>query len=259
MISVEAKANDIAHHTSGEIENFEQAQIIFEEWLEEKKGWPSLFAIREIHKAVLKDIKSYKEKGAVPREPGEFRKEDLLPPNEAENFYVRGSDVYSTVRRFSEDLDSVLSNLPSDPKGNISTIVQNAAWAYYTFVRIHPFLDGNGRTGRFIMNRVLKGGGLESLRHISADQESTRDRHLDSMEGVDKTMDLAHLEFYLLEQLYLQTPDKLLRDEISNVYTSLQIITEAKNGPKRNLTDIWSGFSGLDIEGNIEEREVIAT
>lgn len=38
-----------------------------------------------------------------------------------------------------------------------------AAWTHAEFVRIHPFIDGNGRTSRLIMNYQLLLNGLVSV------------------------------------------------------------------------------------------------
>lgn len=34
-----------------------------------------------------------------------------------------------------------------------------AVLGYFIFVYIHPYMDGNGRTGRFLMNLMLVSGG----------------------------------------------------------------------------------------------------
>ena len=39
--------------------------------------------------------------------------------------------------------------------------IEFAAWTHAEFVRIHPFVDGNGRTSRMIMNYQLMNAGLE--------------------------------------------------------------------------------------------------
>ena len=38
--------------------------------------------------------------------------------------------------------------------------VEYAAWTYAEFVRIHPFIDGNGRTSRLLMNYQLMSAGF---------------------------------------------------------------------------------------------------
>ena len=38
--------------------------------------------------------------------------------------------------------------------------IELAAWAHAEFVRIHPFIDGNGRTSRLIMNYQLMINGF---------------------------------------------------------------------------------------------------
>lgn len=35
----------------------------------------------------------------------------------------------------------------------------NAVLGHYFFVFIHPYMDGNGRLGRFLMNALLASGG----------------------------------------------------------------------------------------------------
>lgn len=41
-----------------------------------------------------------------------------------------------------------------------SNVIEFAAWTHAEFVRIHPFVDGNGRTSRMIMNYQLMSAGF---------------------------------------------------------------------------------------------------
>ena len=41
-----------------------------------------------------------------------------------------------------------------------SNAVEFAAWTHAEFVKIHPYVDGNGRTSRMIMNYQLMANGF---------------------------------------------------------------------------------------------------
>ena len=56
-----------------------------------------------------------------------------------------GNEMYLQIKAFYEDLKN---------KSDLNPI-ELAAWTHAEFVRIHPFIDGNGRTSRLLMNYQL--------------------------------------------------------------------------------------------------------
>lgn len=63
---------------------------------------------------------------------------------------------------------------------NLHPIVR-AAWLHATFTKIHPFIDGNGRTGRLIQDFTLLKGGL----YPTGIPSSLRDDYYDALEKAD--------------------------------------------------------------------------
>ena len=62
------------------------------------------------------------------------------------------NEMYNQLKFFYEDLNANQIKMNS---------IELAAWTHAEFVRIHPFIDGNGRTSRLIMNyQLMKNGFL---------------------------------------------------------------------------------------------------
>ncbi len=61
-----------------------------------------------------------------------------------------GNDMYVQIKNFFTDL----------PQRSKENIIELAAWTHAEFVRIHPYVDGNGRTSRLIMNYQLMRNGF---------------------------------------------------------------------------------------------------
>ncbi len=57
-----------------------------------------------------------------------------------------GNEMYLQIKNFYEDLKV---------KDTALNPIELAAWTHAEFVRIHPYIDGNGRTSRLIMNYQL--------------------------------------------------------------------------------------------------------
>jgi fido (protein-threonine AMPylation protein) len=202
----------------------------------------------------MKGVTEYSKKGLVPLLPGVYRNTDVSTSNEGkdDNFYVAGTDVRPVMQQYNESLDARLKIEPLSPDEKLETTINNAAWSYYVFERIHPFLDGSGRVGRMIMKRVLKGSGYKDIIFQHNDIYSKgRNVHMDTLDSVDASGNLAHLEVYLLEELLLRYSNEKTTTHSQQISSLIakkrnQIASQTE---KKDLTEIWDGFDGLYLQG----------
>lgn len=137
----------------------------------------------------------------------------------------------------------LLNKLITFINGNKETFVPiKACLAHYTFEKIHPFLDGNGRVGRLVLQLSLaKGGyGMKGLVAMEEYLDSHRGEYYRSLEETEKDV-TDYLEFMLeafsetaqvakqlvLEKQKVDVEDLLLprRAEILNIIRDHQMVS----------------------------------
>src|SRR5580704_13156168 len=125
--------------------------------------------VKEWHRQLFKDV--------VPLAyyAGNYRGDDPRFPCLRENVNVGGlpgarfEEVPTLMRKFSEelrgqirDLSEYLSN-PRSPVDRARAVMMLAAYLAGSFVKIHPFLNGNGRISRMLINYVCRRYGYGAL------------------------------------------------------------------------------------------------
>ena len=122
----------------------------------------SLHDIRQIHTLILRGIDD--------ENAGDYRKvhvaisgSDYEPPDPM--------NIDSQMREFIDWLQSASSENPIN-------VIQIAAACHAWFAQIHPFIDGNGRTARILMNLVLMRAGYP----IAVITKDDRIRYYDALE-----------------------------------------------------------------------------
>jgi len=102
--------------------------------------------------------------------------------------------------RMSEYVDKIMKN----PDG-LNTI-EMAAFIHYGLVEIHPFIDGNGRTARLLMNLFLMRNGFPVTMVLKADREKYYERLKSADEGdIKPFMDFMGRAVERSLDLYLDT------------------------------------------------------
>ena len=116
--------------------------------------------------------------------PGEYKKND----------YVTGKEeVGALPEDVKEEMDELISELYDIPDEKALTA---AAYFHAKFENIHPFADGNGRTGRLLMNYILV---LHDHPPIIIHEED-RKEYYNSLESWDTKQDLSPLCEFLKSQ-----------------------------------------------------------
>lgn len=104
----------------------------------------------ELNEAIIKDIhaiinENIFQGGIYRSEPVRISGASHKPPS--------AQEMFAQVKNSFADLDYKTELNP----------IEFAAWTHAEFVRIHPFVDGNGRTSRLIMNYQLMSKGFPAI------------------------------------------------------------------------------------------------
>ena len=102
----------------------------------------------------------------------------------------------------TDEMDNFFSWLVSDKKEHPLII---AAEAHTRFVSIHPFIDGNGRTGRLLMNLVLLQNGYvpviikndKRVNYLDAIESWQNENNKDDFYNLAADYEIESLEIYL--------------------------------------------------------------
>ncbi len=97
-------------------------------------------------------------------EKGEYRNGDIFV----------GGHIGLNVEKIESYMDNWIAFYNSDYLDEKPFI--KAAILHYAFENIHPFCDGNGRTGRLLMNNYLIDRGIEACRAVSFSMEIDKER-----------------------------------------------------------------------------------
>ncbi len=110
-----------------------------------------------------------------------------------------GNEMYMQIKNYYEDLKIKEKEL--NP-------IELAAWTHAEFVRIHPFVDGNGRTSRLIMNYQLL---LNGYLPVSVAKENRLD-YYNALEQYSVNRDLTIFADFVaeLEEIQLDEYIKLM-------------------------------------------------
>ena len=105
----------------------------------------------------------------------------------------------------NEDVPGLIKDLlkwvNSDEVKEIDTVIE-AGITHYEFVRIHPFIDGNGRCARVLATSILYLRGFDAKQFFCLDDyyDTDRQAYYSALQSVDqKTLDLTNWLEYFVE------------------------------------------------------------
>lgn len=100
--------------------------------------------IKNINRLINRDNKNYDENG--------YRVIDVTLAGSKDAKFTRRANVHKAMKLYCEQVDKLLLNkdIMTDKE-----YIKEVSKLHFRFIQIHPFPDGNGRTGRAITNMLL--------------------------------------------------------------------------------------------------------
>ena len=165
-----------------EIRNAKDASELMLRAFEDKREMDECL-LKEFHEVLTKNTYDTR-RWQLGERPGEYKKHDYVTGKE--EIGASPEDVEEEVRELLDELKNV----------NEDNALTAAAYFHDKFENIHPFADGNGRTGRLVMNYFLL---IKNHPPIIIHEED-RKEYYEALEAWDERQDLEAMVEFLKDQ-----------------------------------------------------------
>lgn len=213
---------------------------------------------------VLKNIKKYQKNNKITHELI-LKMHNDVSKNTLENPYYEGR--YRDIPNRVENLRTgEIRYTPPSPT-EVQTLMENlinwinepnhfypaivAAIAHYEFVRIHPFVDGNGRTARALATLILNIKDFDVEQYFALDEHYDEDRktYADTLKSTDESGDLTEWIEYFLEGVLISVT------RVKDYIEKIPLTTEFKDKKPINEEQIRI-IEYLQEKGKITNKEI---
>ena len=179
--------------------------------------------IKGIHKTLLTGVR---HKGTL----GEFRKCDVWI-GEKQNDPIEKA-IYTPP--FYASVDGYMDNLFEFIEKGIDDPLTKVALVHYQFEAVHPFEDGNGRVGRWLIPLILFENGRISqpLLYMSGHFDKHRDEYREALHNVDLTGNYEPWLKFFFSSVSVQVKETLsLIAKINTLYVEMEAKVEHSKSP----------------------------
>lgn len=112
--------------------------------------------------------------------------------------YIRGArHVPPPKDAVLDAMDAFFKCLKKEPEPAVRAVL-----GHFMFVYIHPFVDGNGRIGRFLMNVMLVTGGYPWT--VIRSEKSRRDKYMQALERASSENDIGDFTRFVIEEMKVE-------------------------------------------------------
>ncbi len=173
--------------------------------------------ILDIHKVVTKETLE------DPKDEGAFRDRQVVVGNK-----ITGEVIFTppTTNQVPDLIDKFLEWFNSEVTKEIDPVIE-AGIVHYEMVRIHPFVDGNGRTARILATMTLYKRGFDAKRFFTLDDYYDHDRpsYYAVLRNVDqKSWDLTEWLEYFTEGVAVSL--KAVKDKVIGLSKDIKVLKE---------------------------------